>query len=108
MLLVRKLWDLGANPIEVAEFMVKFVTDSIYLQSELTVYRASATVEKLKEISNNIEQSKLNVIAEVFTILQRSGRDELLSLELAICDIFTNANDDSHVFSIPDSNIEVW
>ena len=108
LLLVRKLWDSGANPIEVAEFMVKFVTDSIYLQSELTVYRASATVEKLKEISNNIEQSKLNVIAEVFTILQRSGRDELLSLELAICDIFTNANDDNHVFSIPDSNIEVW
>ena len=48
LLLVRKLWDLGANPIEVAEFMVKFVTDSIYLQSELTLYRASGIVETLK------------------------------------------------------------
>jgi DNA polymerase-3 subunit gamma/tau len=108
LLLVRKLWDSGANPIEVAEFMVKFVTDSIYLQSELTVYRASDTVKKLKEISNNIEQSKLNSIAEVFTGLQRSGRDELLSLELAICDIFINANDDRHVFPVTASNIEVW
>ena len=107
-LVVRKLWDSGANPIEIAEFMVKFVTDSIYLQFELTVYRASATVERLKEISNNIEQSKLNNIAEVFTGLQRSGRDDLLSLELAICDIFTNHDGNVIIAPVTDSAIEVW
>ena len=108
MLLVRKLWDSGANPVEVAEFMFKFVTDSIYLQSELTVYRASGIVETLKEISNNIEQSRLHSIAEVFTILQKSGRDDLLSLELAICDIFTDYSDKALVAPIIDSDIEVW
>ena len=105
---VRKLWDSGANPVEVAEFMVKFVTDSIYLQSELTVYRASATVEKLKEISNNIEQSKLHSIAEVFTVLQKSGRDDLLSLELAICGIFTDHSGETLVPLVMDPDIEVW
>ena len=105
---IRKLWDSGANPTEVAEFMVKFVTDSIYLQSELTVYRASATVEKLKEISNNIEQSKLHSIAEIFTVLKKSGRDDLLSLELAVCDVFTNHNDEVSVVSVMNSDIEAW
>ena len=106
-LTVRKLWDLGANPIEVAEFMVKFVTDSIYLKSELTVYRPSDTVERLKEISNNIEQSKLTTIAEVFTSLQKSEQDTLLSLELTVCDIFTNYNDEGEVVT-DDKDIEVW
>jgi DNA polymerase-3 subunit gamma/tau len=108
LLSIRKLWDSGGNPSEVAEFMVKFVADSIYLQAELTVYRASGTVEKLKEISNNIEQSKLNSIAEVFTVLQKSGRDDLLALELAICDIFTEHNGNVVIASVADSDIEVW
>ena len=105
---VRKLWDLGANPIEIAEFMVNFVTDSIYLKSQLTVYRASATVERLKEISNNIEQSKLNVIALAFTNLHKSGQDTLLSLELTVCDIFTDHTNDIEVEVISASDVEVW
>ena len=75
---------------------------------ELTVYRASGIVETLKEISNNIEQSRLHSIAEVFTILQKSGRDDLLSLELAICDIFIDHRDKALVVPIIDSDIEVW
>jgi len=107
-LAVRKLWDLGANPIEVAEFMINFVTDSIYLKSQLTVYRASATVERLKEISNNIEQSKLNAIALAFTNLQSSGQDTLLALELTVCDIFTNHARYTEVEVSSISDVEVW
>jgi len=107
-LTVRKLWDLGANPIEVAEFMINFVTDSIYLKSQLTVYRASATVERLKEISNNIEQSKLNAIALAFTNLQSSGQDTLLALELTVCDIFTNHARYTEVEVSSISDVEVW
>lgn len=107
-LTVRKLWDLGANPVEVAEFMVKFVTDSIYLRYELTVYRPSDTVEKLKEISNNIKESKLNRIAVAFTDLKQSNRDDLLSLELTVCDIFTDQDEDTEIGTEAASDIEVW
>jgi len=105
-LTVRKLWDLGANPVEIAEFMVNFVTNTIYLKSQLTVYRSSAIVDRLKEISNNIEQSKLNAIALAFTHLQTSGQDTLLSLELTVCDIFTEYTDVTEVAVT--SDIEVW
>jgi len=106
-LTVRKLWDLGANPVEVAAFMINFVTDSIYLQSQLTVYRASAIVERLKEISNNIEQSKLAAIALAFTSLQTSGQDTLLALELTVCDILTNHTDNLEA-EVSSTNVEVW
>ena len=74
----------------------------------MTVYRASATVERLKEISNNIEQSKLNVIALAFTNLHKSGQDTLLSLELTVCDIFTDHTNDIEVEVISASDVEVW
>ena len=104
----RKLWDSGANPIEVSEFMLKFVTDSIYLQSGLTVYRASGTVDELKEISNNVEQTRFNLIATAFTALKRSNRDDLLSLELTLCDIFSDHNEDTDSNVVASSDIEVW
>jgi len=105
LLSVRKLWDSGANPTEVAEFLVKFVTDCLYLKHELTVYRPSDIVEQLKEISNNIEESILTTIAEHFTTLSRSNRDDLLSLELAVCDIFTYRTEKVVLVA---SDIEVW
>jgi len=105
-LTARKLWDLGANPVEIAEFMLNFVTDTVYLNSQLTVYRSSAIVDKLKEISNNIEQSKLSTIALAFTRLQTSRQDTLLALELTICDIFTDHIDTTEVAVT--SDIEVW
>ena len=88
--------------------MVKFVTDSIYLRYELTVYRPSDTVETLKEISNNIKESKLNSIALAFTNLKQSNRDDLLSLELTVCDIFTGQDEDAEIDTKAASDIEVW
>ena len=107
-LTARNLWDSGANPIEVAEFMLKFVADGIHLQSELTVYRASDTVSELKEISNNVEQSRLNLIATAFTLLERSKRDDLLSLELTLCDIFSDHNEKLDSDIVVEQDIEVW
>ena len=104
-LTVRKLWDLGANPIEVAESIVKFVADCLYLKHELTVYRASGTVNQLKEISNNIEESQLANIAEHFSTLVRSNNDDLLSLELTVCSIFTDYPNSSKTI-VPD--VKAW
>jgi len=107
-LLIRQLWDLGANPVEVAEFMVKLAADCMYIMNELTVYRPSDTVERLKEISKNVKQSKLSRIATMFTQLQKSNSDDLLSLELTVCDIFTDHNEEIFEEVAVDSDIEEW
>ena len=89
---VRKLWDEGCHPAEVAEFCINFVTDVIYTQSGLTVYRTSDIVERLEDISKDVGQNILEFIASAFSSLKKSNRDDLVSLEIAICDIFTHRN----------------
>jgi len=91
-LAVRKLWDEGCHPVEVAEFCINFVTDVIYLQSGLTVYRTSDIVERLEEISKDVGQNILEPVASAFSNLKHSYKDDLASLEIAICDIFTHRN----------------
>ena len=63
---------------------------------------------KLKEISNNVEQSRLNLIATAFTLLERSKRDDLLSLELTLCDIFSDHNEKLDSDIVVEQDIEVW
>jgi len=83
-----KLWDAGYAPGEVAENVLKFILDIISLKAGLTVYRPSAIVAVLKEISENMEQSRLIQIALAFNHLKNSRGDTALALELAVCDSF--------------------
>ena len=64
----------------------------IYLQSGLTVYRTSDIVERLEEISKDVGQNILEPVASAFSNLKHSYKDDLASLEIAICDIFTHRN----------------
>jgi len=89
---VRQLWDYGCNPSEVAEFCLKFATDVLYLQAGLTVYRTSATVERLEEISKDVKEKILETVTLAFSNLTHSYRDDLLSLEMVVCDIFIDSN----------------
>ena len=50
-----------------------------------TVYRPSGIVEIIQEISENVEQNRLNSIAVNFSELQRSNKESVLSMELAVC-----------------------
>jgi len=109
------LWDAGYAPGEIAENVLKFILDIISLKAGLTVYRQSGIVTVLKEISENMEQSRLTQIAVAFNNLKNSNKDTALALELAVCDSFPNyfvedlpismANDS---FEILSPNAKVW
>ena len=110
-----KLWDAGYSPREVAENVLKFILDIISLKAGLTVYRPSVIVAMLKEISANMEQSRLTQIALAFSHLQNSHNDTALALELAVCDSFpenfiedlpTPIDDVS--FEVLNPNAKVW
>jgi len=110
-----KLWDAGYTPREVAENVLKFILDMISLKAGLTVYRPSVIVAVLKEISENMEQSRLTQIALAFSHLKNSHSDTALALELAVCDSFPedfmedlpiSVNDDS--FEVLNPNAKVW
>ena len=109
------LWDAGYTPSEVAENVLKFILDIISLKAGLTVYRPSGIVAVLKEISENMEQSRLTHIALAFTNLKNSHSDTALSLELAVCDSFPKdfvedlplaIND--NFFEVVSPNAKVW
>jgi len=109
------LWDAGYATGEVAENVLKFILDIISLKVGLTVYRPSGIVAVLKEISENVEQSRLTQIALAFNNLKNSHRDTALALELAVCDSFPNnfvedlprpIDDDS--FEVLSPNAKVW
>jgi DNA polymerase III subunit gamma/tau len=109
------LWDAGCTPGEVAENVLRFIVDIISLKAGLTVYRPSGIVTVLKEISENMEQSRLTQIAVAFNSLKNSNKDTALALELAVCDSFPNyfvedlpismSNDSFEVLS---PNAKVW
>ena len=109
------LWDAGYTPGEVAENVLKFILDIISLKAGLTVYRPSGIVAVLKELSDNMEQSRLTQIALAFTNLKNSHSDTALSLELAVCDSFPKdfvedlplaIND--NFFEVVSPNAKVW
>ena len=50
----------------------------------------------------------MNSIALGFTNLNQSNRDDLLSLELTVCDIFTGQDEDAEIDTKAASDIEVW
>jgi len=109
------LWDAGYTPGEVAENVLKFILDIISLKAGLTVYRPSGIVAVLKEISENMEQSRLTQIALAFNNLKNSHSDTALSLELAVCDSFPKdfvedlplaIND--NFFEVVSPNAKVW
>ena len=110
------LWDAGYTPGEVAENVLKFILDIISLKAGLTVYRPSGIVAVLKEISENMEQSRLTQIALAFNNLKNSHKNTALALELAVCDSFINylvedvpilMNDDSFEVLSP-KTAKVW
>jgi len=109
------LWDAGYTPGEVAENVLNFILDIISLKAGLTVYRPSGIVAVLKEISDNMEQSRLTQIALAFTNLKNSHSDTALSLELAVCDSFPKdfAEDlpvaiNDGFFEVLSPNAKVW
>ena len=50
------------------------------------MYRPSAIVSLLREISEYIEQNRLHKVAVAMTALKRTNLDSILSLELTVCD----------------------
>ena len=109
------LWDAGYTPGEVAENVLNFILDIISLKAGLTVYRPSGIVAVLKEISENMEQSRLTQIALSFNNLKNSHSDTALALELAVCDSFPNnfVEDlpmpiDADSFEVLSPNAKVW
>ena len=82
----NKIWQSGCLPVEVGERCCRFIFDVISLKSGLTVYRPSAIVSLLREISEYIEQNRLHKVAVAMTALKRTNLDSILSLELTVCD----------------------
>ena len=110
-LAVRKLWESGGTPPEVARLCVQFASSVVHLQAGLTVYYSSDIVGKLKEISLNVGQNKLEAIASVFSGVTHSQRDDLFSLEVAVCDVFGFKPEDvidpsKEIFL--SSNVKAW
>jgi DNA polymerase-3 subunit gamma/tau len=82
---VTQLWDAGGAPNEIAEDILNFILDVFQIRFGLTVYRPSAIVGIIKEISENVEQNRIESIAVAFNTLKNSNLDSILSLELAVC-----------------------
>lgn len=91
LLAVRDLWDAGCNPREVSDFCVNFVSSVIKLKAGLTVYHVSDIVSQLEEISKYVGQNRLESIAIIFSELRRAKRDNILDLEMAVCDVFADS-----------------
>ena len=85
MSVVNQIWNSGGTTNEVAEDVLNYISDIFQSRSGLTVYRPSAIVEIIKEISENVEQNRLNSIAVAFGDLQRSNKESILAIELAVC-----------------------
>ena len=83
--LVNQIWNSGGTSNEVSEDVLNYISDIFQARSGLTVYRPSAIVEIIQEISENVEQNRLNSIAVNFSELQRSNKESVLSMELAVC-----------------------
>ena len=83
--LVNQIWNSGGTSTEVAEDVLNYISDIFQARSGLTVYRPSAIVEIIQEISENVEQNRLNSIAVNFSELQRSNKESVLAMELAVC-----------------------
>ena len=83
--LVNQIWNSGGTSNEVSEDVLNYISDIFQARSGLTVYRPSAIVEIIQEISENVEQNRLNSIAVNFCELQRSNKESVLSMELAVC-----------------------
>jgi DNA polymerase-3 subunit gamma/tau len=83
--LVNQIWNSGGTTNEVAEDLLNYISDIFQVRSGLTVYRPSAIVEIIQEISENVEQNRLNSIAVAFGDLQRSNKESILAIELAVC-----------------------
>ena len=82
---VNQIWNSGGTSNEVAEDVLNYISDIFQYRSGLTVYRPSGIVEIIQEISENVEQNRLNSIAVNFSELQRSNKESVLSMELAVC-----------------------
>lgn len=82
---VIQVWDAGALPTEVATDVLMFISDIFQLRAGLTVYRPSVIVDIVREISENVEQNRVESIAVAFSELKKSRLDSILSLELAVC-----------------------
>ena len=83
--LVNQIWNSGGTSNEVSEDVLNYISDIFQARSGLTVYRPSAIVEIIQEISENVEQNRLNSIAVNFSELQRSNKESVLAMELAVC-----------------------
>ena len=83
--LVNQIWNSGGTSTEVAEDVLNYISDIFQAKSGLTVYRPSGIVEIIQEISENVEQNRLNSIAVNFSELQRSNKESVLAMELAVC-----------------------
>ena len=83
--LVNQIWNAGGTSKEVAEDILNYISDIFQAKSGLTVYRPSDIVNVIEEISENVEQNRLNSIAVAFSDLHRSNRESVLSIELAVC-----------------------
>jgi len=82
---VTQVWDAGASPTEIATDVLMFISDIFQLRAGLTVYRPSVIVDIIQEISENVEQNRVESIAVAFSELKKSRLDSILSLELAVC-----------------------
>lgn len=95
--LVNQIWNSGGTTNEIAEDLLNYISDIFQARSGLTVYRPSAIVEIIQEISENVEQNRLNSIAVAFGDLHRSNKESILSIELAVCWSMASQVDGSQV-----------
>ena len=55
------------------------------------MYHVSDIVSQLEEISKYVGQNRLESIAIIFSELRRAKRDNILDLEMAVCDVFADS-----------------
>ena len=107
LLFASKLWDSGCSVQDVASRCLEFISDVIKLSAGLTVYRPSAIVRVLKEISDKVEHNRLNSVIMAFNELHNSNRGTILSLELVVCDSMTNVVESDAILDVSVEEPEV-
>ena len=71
------------------------------------MYRPSAIVRVLKEISDKVEHNRLNSVIMAFNELHNSNRGTILSLELVVCDSMTNVVESDAILDVSVEEPEV-
>lgn len=110
LLLVPKIWESGISLLEVARLVITYTGDLLRLRAGQTIYRPSFIVSGLQDILEYvvIDIDTLSSTLAAFTDMVERGREDSISLDLALCSAIletsTKSNMEKPVVVAPDAN----